>query len=89
MRASPTSDSSLSLKNFLPKHVQNIRSQDLPQYYRLNGAIYICKTEKLINNKTLFIPDNIFSYIMDRKDSIDIDYEIDLQYAEFIFNHNQ
>jgi CMP-N-acetylneuraminic acid synthetase len=78
-----------NMQNFMRNEILHMKSQDMPKYYRLNGAIYICKTEKLINNKTLFIPDNIFSYIMDRKDSIDIDYEIDLQYAEFIFNHNQ
>lgn len=53
------------------------RSQDLPKYYRLNGAIYICKTNKLLEEENLFLKENIFAYKMDRKNSTDIDEEID------------
>jgi CMP-N,N'-diacetyllegionaminic acid synthase len=74
---SNTLDKSLSMKGFLKDEILNTRSQDLEKYYRLNGAIYICKTEKLLEEKSFFLKDNIFSYVMDRVSSIDIDEEID------------
>jgi len=62
----------------------NKEIQDLEKYYRLNGAIYICKTEKLLENKGFFLKDNIFAYKMDRESSIDIDEEIDFKIAEVL-----
>ncbi|MCT7650597.1 acylneuraminate cytidylyltransferase family protein [Aliarcobacter butzleri] len=73
-----------SMKGFLRDEVLNKRSQDLEKYYRLNGAIYICKTDKLLENKNFLLKDNIFSYVMDRKNSIDIDEEIDFKITEAI-----
>ena len=71
-----------NMNNFLRDEVLNKRSQDLEKYYRVNGAVYICKTDKLLENKSFFLKDNIFGYIMDRKSSIDIDEEIDFLFAE-------
>ncbi len=72
-----------SMKNFLREEILNKRSQDLEKYYRLNGAIYICKTDKLLENKGFFLKENIFAYRMDRKSSVDIDEEIDFKNVEF------
>ena len=71
-----------NMNNFLRDEVLNKRSQDLEKYYRVNGAVYICKTDKLLENKSFFLKDNIFGYIMDRKSSIDIDEEIDFLFAQ-------
>lgn len=71
-----------NMRDFLREEILNKRSQDLEKYYRLNGAVYICKTDKLLENKSFFLKDNIFAYIMDRKSSIDIDEEIDFLFAE-------
>jgi len=79
-------DDSLSMKGFLKDEVLNKRSQDLEKYYRLNGAIYICKTEKLLEEKSFFLKENIYAYVMDRENSIDIDKEIDFKIAEVILN---
>ncbi|MFN4219606.1 MAG: cytidylyltransferase domain-containing protein [bacterium] len=73
-----------SMKNFLRKDIINRRSQDLEKYYRLNGAIYICKTEKLLVEQSFFLEDNIYAYIMDRKSSVDIDDEVDFKLAEIL-----
>ena len=70
-------DENLDMSNFLRDEVLNKRSQDLPKYYRLNGAIYICKTEELLENKGFFIRENIFAFKMNKENSIDIDEEID------------
>ena len=74
------------MKIFLIEEILNKRSQDLEKYYRLNGAVYICKTDKLLENKSFFLKDNIFAYIMDRKSSIDIDEEIDFKIAKVLIN---
>ena len=76
-----------SMKGFLRDEVLNKRSQDLEKYYRINGAIYICKAKKLLKEKSFFLKDNIFAYVMDRKSSIDIDEEIDFKIAEVLKNN--
>ena len=83
---SNTLDESLSMAGFLKDEALNKRSQDLEKYYRLNGAIYICKTEKLLEEKSFFLKENIYAYVMDRENSIDIDEEIDFKMAEVILN---
>jgi CMP-N,N'-diacetyllegionaminic acid synthase len=80
---SNTLSDDLSMKNFLKKEALK-RSQDLPKFYRINGAIYICKTDKFLEENTLFLKDNIFAYIMDKKYSVDIDDEFDFKFAEFL-----
>lgn len=78
---SNTLDDSLSMNGFINDEILNKRSQDLETYYRLNGAIYICETNKLLENKSFFLKNNIFAYKMDRESSIDIDEEIDFKIA--------
>ena len=77
----------LCMKNFLKDEVKNKRSQDLETYYQLNGAIYICKVDKLLKEKTFFLEDNIFAYLMEKKYSIDIDEEVDLKIADAFLNY--
>ena len=86
---SNTLNDSLSMSGFLKDEVLNKRSQDLEKYYRLNGAIYICKTDKLLEEKSFFLKDKIFAYLMDRKISIDIDEEIDFIIANELIKINK
>jgi len=72
-----------SMKNFLPEELLNVRSQDLDKFYRLNGAIYICKIEKFMKEKKLFLSDKIFAFIMDKESSIDIDDKGDFKLAQY------
>ena len=78
----------LNMNGFLRDEILNKRSQDLEEYYRLNGAIYICKTNKLLENKGFFLKENIYAYKMDRESSIDIDEEIDFIIAKSIKERN-
>ena len=78
----PSKDMSLFLQN-IPT---NIRSQDLEKYYRLNGAIFICKVESFCKVESVFLNNKIFAFEMDKDVSIDIDTEIDFKYAEFLFS---
>lgn len=77
-------DCSLSMENFISNEVKNLRSQDLEKFYRLNGAIYIIKTDLLLKEETFLLEKNIFAYIMDQNSSIDIDEEIDYKLAELL-----
>jgi len=79
-----------SMKNFLSNFVKkNPRSQALPTYYRLNGAIYIAQVEQLLKQGTFFLEENLFSYVMDRDSSIDIDHHLDFKLAEFLLSERQ
>lgn len=85
---SNTLDESLSMENFLKEEVLNKRSQDLKKYYRLNGAIYICKTDNLLEEESFFLRENIFAYVMSRESSIDIDEEIDFKMANILMKES-
>jgi CMP-N,N'-diacetyllegionaminic acid synthase len=61
------------------------RRQDLSVYYRLNGAIYIQKTEDLMSGKGLYGARS-YASIMSRDHSVDIDEELDFLIAEAIMS---
>lgn len=71
------------LKYFIEEGKYISRRQDLPKSYRLNGAIYLIKTEVLKRSKTLE-PETLTGYIMDAYSSIDIDTELDFKIAEVL-----
>lgn len=81
---SNTLNEHLDMTNFINEDIMNKRSQDLDKYFRLNGAIYICKVDRFLKEKSLFINNNIYAYIMKKSESIDIDEEIDFKIAEFL-----
>ncbi len=81
-------DASCSMDAFLKEEVKNLRSQDLPDFYRLNGAIYLVNAQRLLAEKTLFLSDNVFAYKMTREHSVDIDDEIDFLLAEVLLKNN-
>ncbi len=69
-----------NMKAFLRPEILNKRRQDLPVFFRLNGAIYLSETEYLIECKGFFGPDT-FAYKMPRSRSVDIDSAIDFKLA--------
>ena len=79
-----TLDNNMDMSNFLNEEIKNLRSQDLQKYYRLNGAIYICKREELLKQKTFFIDSNIYAYKMTQEESVDIDTKLDFLVAQAI-----
>lgn len=70
------------MSRFLDEKVINLPSQELTKYYRVNGAAYLSRVDKLMKAKSFFLKENIIAYKMSRRDSIDIDEEIDLQLAQ-------
>ena len=71
------------LSNFLDSSVLNKRSQDLAQYYRLNGAIFLCNIDRLKRENTFFLKSDSVAYKMDQSRSVDIDNQVDLDLAHF------
>lgn len=74
-------DESLSMKNFLPWDCYQKPRQDLPKYYRINGAIYFIKTKQIVDIVDLY-DEKCYAYIMLQEKSIDIDTELDFEIAE-------
>lgn len=77
-----------SMNDFIRNEIKNKRGQDLPVYYRLNGAIYICSVNKLLEEKTFIIQKDIYAYKMDRQDSVDIDEKIDFIMAAALLENS-
>lgn len=86
---SNTLNDDLDMSGFLKEDVKNKRSQDLKKHYCINGAIYICNTIYLLEQRTFFVKSNVFAYIMNRESSIDIDDYVDFMIAECVMNHKK
>lgn len=78
----------LRLDDFISEDVKGACRQELPTYYRLNGAIYMGKTEKFIQNKN-FLGKNCVAYIMNQEKSVDIDSQLDFTFAEVMMQCQQ
>lgn len=72
-----------SLDKFIREDVKRACRQSLPTYYRLNGAIYMAKTEAFLKQKN-FLGKNGVAYIMSQRDSVDIDSPLDFLFADFL-----
>lgn len=63
-----------------------VRRQDMQQYYRVNGCIYINRTDE-ISVSTSF-NDNEIPFIMPKTRSLDIDEKSDITLAEYYLERN-
>lgn len=72
-----------NMDEFDNKLYKNLPRQQLPTFYRYNGAIYLIKLSELNNINDMF-EKNCYAYVMPRERSIDIDTEIDFMMAEAI-----
>lgn len=75
----------LKLDGFLNNNAKDVPRQMLEQYYRINGAMYIVKSETIIKKQDIY--SNSYAYIMPRERSIDIDEELDFVMAESIMKY--
>jgi len=66
------------LMNRLLEANSTVRRQDFPDYYKVNGSIYINKIDESLNCVTS-LNDNVLPYIIDEKFDVDIDNYIDLE----------
>lgn len=65
------------------------RSQDLERYFRLNGAIYIFDIQRLLRYGKICYTDKSFAYKMSAFSSVDIDEELDFDFAELLLCKNK
>ncbi|MDD5560631.1 MAG: acylneuraminate cytidylyltransferase family protein [Candidatus Omnitrophica bacterium] len=73
----------LRIKKFLGVANLHKNRQALPDFYRINGAVYLTKVSILKKNRT-FIGRNTYAYIMPEDRSVDIDSRLDFEFAAFI-----
>ena len=72
-----------NMKDFIRPKILNKRRQDLPKYYRLNGAIYLAATKYLRERNGFFGP-NTFAYEMPKERSVDIDSDLDFKLVSLL-----
>jgi CMP-N,N'-diacetyllegionaminic acid synthase len=72
--------------NNLLKVNSSMRRQEFPDFYRVNGAIYINRLDDTFT-KDISLNDNEIGYEMDRKYDVDIDEPIDLEIAKLKLKH--
>jgi len=60
------------------------RSQDLEEFYRLNGAIYSFDINKLKERGEIVYTSESYAYVMENEVSQDIDTQLDFDVSEFI-----
>lgn len=69
---------------YLASDGTNLRGQDLPELFCLNGAVYAVKRNTLINDHLLIDNHSFSSVIMPRERSIDVDEIFDFDFAQSI-----
>jgi CMP-N,N'-diacetyllegionaminic acid synthase len=77
-----------SMVNFIKPEVVRMPRQSIPAYYRINGALYIVKLEYLMDSTDIY-SEKSYATVMDKKDSIDIDDEIDFTIAEVLMSERK
>lgn len=78
-----------SMEYFLKPEIVGKRSQDLDKYYRLNGAIYICNVRTFLKEKTFISKNKSFAYIMKKEHAVDIDDDLDFEFANYLLLKKQ
>ena len=77
-----------SMRNFI-RQENNKRSQDIGISYRINGAIYVFDIIKLLNVGFFSYNENCYAYKMGKNFSVDIDCQMDFDFAEFLYQNDQ
>lgn len=62
----------------------NRASQELPVYYRLNGAIYLSKVNVIEETGQMYEYQKCLPYIMSQESSVDIDTRFDFEIAKVV-----
>jgi CMP-N,N'-diacetyllegionaminic acid synthase len=72
-----------NLVPFLKTEKPMTRRQDAPKIYRLNGAVYAIRRDVLMDENKIFT-NNTKAIIMPQERSIDLDRQLDFEFAEFL-----
>jgi CMP-N,N'-diacetyllegionaminic acid synthase len=71
------------MKNFYKQVAINKNRQELPEYYCINGAVYLISVV-LLRKEKKFITERTYAYKMPRERSVDIDTVLDFDFAQFL-----
>lgn len=77
----------LVMDEFVPAQFRGVRSQDLGNWYRLNGAVYVIGINEFLREQG-FKPQGTLAYLMPRERSVDVDTPFDFDIAEFLMSRN-
>ena len=72
-----------NMKNFIKPDIVMKRRQDLPTFYRINGAIYLAEMD-YIHEHNEFLGPATFAYEMPKSRSVDVDSDIDFKLAAML-----
>ena len=72
-----------NMKGFVKKEYREIPRQEMPTYYRINGAVYLVK-KNCLNDMNELYDKKCYAYIMSKQHSVDIDDELDFMLSEVI-----
>ncbi|WP_436872825.1 cytidylyltransferase domain-containing protein [Acinetobacter haemolyticus] len=72
------------MSDFMRPEVQGKRSQDLPQFFRLNGSIYIYETLSLLKQAKIFFDESVYGFETSLETAVDIDTALDFKIAEVL-----
>lgn len=78
-----------SMAGFLDPSVVGRRSQDLPTFFRLNGAVSVVTTDAVRVGQSVWSLSKIYAYRMAAEDSVDIDTRVDFLLAEALMIQRQ
>lgn len=84
---SNTLPENLSMSDFIRPEVEGRRSQDLPNFFRLNGSIYIYETLTLLEKAKIFFDENVYGFETSLDTAVDIDTALDFLVAETIMKY--
>ncbi len=76
-------DSDGVLRDYFPLSDALLNRQQIAKAYMPNGAIYVLKYD-LLKNRGTYYSDKTFPYIMPRERSVDIDDQLDFEFAEYL-----
>ncbi len=78
-----------SMEAFASSPYRNTRRQDLVKQFRENGAIYIVRTEDVMNSDFDLYVNGCYAYVMEQARSVDIDTLTDFRMAEILLQENE
>lgn len=85
---SNTLTAGLRMEKFSRKLIKDKNRQELPVFYRINGAIYLAYISYLKKRRG-FLGKDTYAFIMQQEKSGDIDNKLDFDFAQFLMRKNR
>ena len=79
---------SMDLSKMVSSKYFKMRRQDLPTFYRLNGAIYLSNVDTFLERGSVY-EGRVFGYAMPKERSVDIDTAFDFKVAEILMQEQE